>query len=143
MTGTAGRAGTRIQTHVSIVSAVTLLMHGDSDTLTEADQVPEVRLWGRPEHHVDQPEGVKHLYAHPGEGAQQGIVEPRRHKHTHTVPSHISHDAREEEEQVEEGEGRGQAQVDGYGLVLVAPAGDLNDSMRLAVVPETPLSLWR
>lgn len=35
--------------------------------LTEADHVPYIGFWGGAENHVDQPEGVKNLDAHPGE----------------------------------------------------------------------------
>lgn len=76
-----------------------LLLH----TLTEANQVPHIRLWAGGENHVHQPEGVKNFYAHPGEGAEQGVVEARPHPTAHTFPSEIGQDASKEEEQIEEG----------------------------------------
>jgi len=76
-------------------------------TLTEADQVPHVGLRGGAENHVDQPEGVENLDAHPGEGAEQGVVEARPHPDAHALPPHIGQHRSEEEEQVEEAEGHG------------------------------------
>lgn len=74
-------------------------------TLTEADQGPYIGLWGGPENHVDQPEGVKDFYAHPHEGAEQGVVETRPHPDAHTLPSRVRQHRSEEEEQIEEGKG--------------------------------------
>lgn len=76
-------------------------------TLTEADQVPYVGLWGGAENHVHQPEGVENLYAHPGEGAEQAVVEGGPHPGAQTLPSHVGQHPGEEEEQVEDGEGHG------------------------------------
>ena len=75
--------------------------------LTEANQVPEVGLWGGSEQHVDHPEGVEHLHGHPGEGAEQGVVKRRPHPAAETLPSHVGQSPREEEEQVEEAERHG------------------------------------
>ena len=75
--------------------------------LTKAYQVPDVGLGGGAKHHVDHPEGVEHLYGHPGEGAEQGVVEPRPHPAAEPLPSHVGQSAREEEEQVEEAERHG------------------------------------
>ncbi len=74
-------------------------------TLTKTHQVPYIGSWGGAENHVDQPEGVENFHSHPGEGAEQGIVEERAHPGTHTLPSNVGQDRSEEEEQIEQGEG--------------------------------------
>lgn len=61
--------------------------------LTEADHVPNIGFWGGAENHVDQPEGVKNLDAHPGERGEQSIVEARCHPGAHTLPAHISQES--------------------------------------------------
>lgn len=66
-------------------------------TLTEADQVPYVSLWGGSENHLDQPEGVEHFYAHPHEGAEQGVVEGWPDPGAHAL-SNVGQDASEEKE---------------------------------------------
>lgn len=75
-----------------------------SRILTEADQGPYVGLWGGAENHVHQPKGVENFYAHPCEGAQQGIVESCPHPGAQTLLSHVGQDPSEKEEQVEESE---------------------------------------
>lgn len=92
--------------------------------LTETHQVPHIGPWDGTKHHVDQPEGVKHLDAHPGQGCEQSVVEASRHPHTHLLPIiyNIGQDASEEEEQIEEGKRNSEAQVDWRGLVLGEPA---------------------
>ena len=72
--------------------------------LTVSNNVPHMGLWGGAEHHVDQPEGVKHLYSHPGQGHKQSVVETSCHPHTHTLASNVGQDASEEEEQIEKQE---------------------------------------
>lgn len=69
--------------------------------LTVSNNVPQIGLWAGAKHHVDQPEGVKHLYAHPGQGHEQSVVETSGHPSTHTLASNIGQDASEKEEQIE------------------------------------------
>ena len=66
-------------------------------TLTEADQIPYIGLWGGAKNHVHQPEGVENFYAHPSEGAEQGIVEACPHPDAQTLPSHVGQDPSKEE----------------------------------------------
>lgn len=68
---------------------------------TVSNNVPHKGLWAGAEHHVDQPEGVKDLDAHPGQGRQQSVVESSCHPHTHALASNVGQHAGEEEEQVE------------------------------------------
>lgn len=69
-----------------VISFVEMLLH----TLTKA--YPYIGFWGGSENHVDQPESVENFYAHPGKGAEQGVVEDRPHPGAHTLPSHIGQD---------------------------------------------------
>lgn len=69
--------------------------------LTISNNGPQIGLRAGAKHHVDQPEGVKNLYAHPGQGHQQSVVESSCHPHTHTLASNVGQDAGEEEEQIE------------------------------------------
>lgn len=59
-------------------------------TLTKTNQVPDKGPWQGSEHHVDHPEGVKHFYPHPGQGAEQGVVEHGPHPGAHTVPFYVA-----------------------------------------------------
>lgn len=73
--------------------------------LTKTNQVPYVGLQAGGEDHVDQPESVQHFDAHPGEGAEEGVVKYCSYPSAHTFPSHVSQDSIEEKIQAEEGEG--------------------------------------
>lgn len=75
------------------------------NTLTKADQIPDTWLQRGTENHIDQPEGLENLYAHPDKGAEQGIVKGRCHPEAHTLPSHVGQNPSTEEQQIEEGEG--------------------------------------
>lgn len=59
------------------------------DILTKTDQNPWIGLRGRGENSVDHPEGVENLDPHPSEGAEQGVMEARRHPGAQALPCYV------------------------------------------------------
>ena len=66
---------------------------------------------------VDQPEGLHHLHAYPGEGAEQGVVEgcPPGATNPPVLARHVAQHPRQHEQDAEEEQRYGQVQMDGNG----------------------------
>lgn len=71
------------------------------DLRTKAHQVQQELFRLGFQHHVDEPEGVENLNGHPGERAEQGVVQGCSIRLAELFCVQVGHHAREEEEEGE------------------------------------------